>query len=290
MDVARVRGSRDRSLGSPVDPGNNLASTRRARKTSSVTVTLRVHGPTRDRGPVVDLSARVAAMTTLGAVFLPYLPPERLRSVAEAADSAGLEELWLWEDCFREGGISTAAAALAWTAGSAGRRRTGAGAAAQRRHHRDGAGGAAPDVSRSRHRPASAMACRSGWARSARGSASPMTLLREYTDALARACLPARPSRRLGATSARRRRAGSGRRCRRPDPGRRARAEVAALCGEIGDGLIIAGGTTPDEVRVSLRLAREGCEAAGRTGDFPVTVYLMAATGPDAESGSPRRS
>ena len=54
-------------------------------------------------------------MTTLGAVFLPQLPPSRLRPVAEAADAAGLEELWLWEDCFRESGVATAAAALAWT-------------------------------------------------------------------------------------------------------------------------------------------------------------------------------
>ncbi|MDH6220210.1 LLM class flavin-dependent oxidoreductase [Streptomyces pseudovenezuelae] len=54
-------------------------------------------------------------MTGLGAVFRPQLPPERLRSVARLADETGLEELWLWEDCFREGGISTAAAALAWT-------------------------------------------------------------------------------------------------------------------------------------------------------------------------------
>ncbi|CAM5500397.1 LLM class flavin-dependent oxidoreductase OS=Streptomyces alboniger OX=132473 GN=CP975_32530 PE=4 SV=1 [Streptomyces alboniger] len=54
-------------------------------------------------------------MTTLGAVFRPQLPPEDLRSVARLADDVGLEELWLWEDCFREGGISAAAAALAWT-------------------------------------------------------------------------------------------------------------------------------------------------------------------------------
>ncbi|NUQ95460.1 MAG: LLM class flavin-dependent oxidoreductase, partial [Streptomyces sp.] len=54
-------------------------------------------------------------MTGLGAVFRPQLPPERLRDVARLADESGLEELWLWEDCFREGGISTAAAALAWT-------------------------------------------------------------------------------------------------------------------------------------------------------------------------------
>ncbi len=54
-------------------------------------------------------------MTTLGAVLRPQLPPERLRDVARLADDVGLEELWLWEDCFREGGISAAAAALAWT-------------------------------------------------------------------------------------------------------------------------------------------------------------------------------
>src|SRR5690349_24726320 len=54
-------------------------------------------------------------MTGLGAVFRPQLPPERLRALARLADETGLEELWLWEDCFREGGISTAAAALAWT-------------------------------------------------------------------------------------------------------------------------------------------------------------------------------
>src|SRR3712207_2950625 len=54
-------------------------------------------------------------MTTLGAVFRPQLAPERLRTVCDVAESTGLEELWLWEDCFREGGISTAAAALAWT-------------------------------------------------------------------------------------------------------------------------------------------------------------------------------
>jgi alkanesulfonate monooxygenase SsuD/methylene tetrahydromethanopterin reductase-like flavin-dependent oxidoreductase (luciferase family) len=54
-------------------------------------------------------------MTALGVVFRPQLPPERLRDVARAADDAGLEELWLWEDCFFESGIASAAAALAWT-------------------------------------------------------------------------------------------------------------------------------------------------------------------------------
>ncbi|MPZ60305.1 MAG: LLM class flavin-dependent oxidoreductase [Propionibacteriales bacterium] len=52
---------------------------------------------------------------TLGVVFRPQLAPERLRGVVEAADSSGLDELWLWEDCFLEGGVSAAAMALAWS-------------------------------------------------------------------------------------------------------------------------------------------------------------------------------
>src|SRR5919106_986275 len=54
-------------------------------------------------------------MTTLGAVFRPQLPPEKLRDIARTAEAAGLEELWFWEDCFLEGGVATASAALAWT-------------------------------------------------------------------------------------------------------------------------------------------------------------------------------
>jgi alkanesulfonate monooxygenase SsuD/methylene tetrahydromethanopterin reductase-like flavin-dependent oxidoreductase (luciferase family) len=54
-------------------------------------------------------------MTILGAIFLPSNPPERLRDIARAADEAGLEELWLWEDCFLNSGIAAASAALAWT-------------------------------------------------------------------------------------------------------------------------------------------------------------------------------
>jgi alkanesulfonate monooxygenase SsuD/methylene tetrahydromethanopterin reductase-like flavin-dependent oxidoreductase (luciferase family) len=47
-------------------------------------------------------------MTALGAVFRPQVAPERLRDVARAADESGLEQLWLWEDCFFESGIASA--------------------------------------------------------------------------------------------------------------------------------------------------------------------------------------
>ena len=52
---------------------------------------------------------------TTGVVFRPQLPPEDLRTVVTHAEAAGVAELWLWEDCFLEGGLTTAAAALAWS-------------------------------------------------------------------------------------------------------------------------------------------------------------------------------
>lgn len=54
-------------------------------------------------------------MTEIGVVFRPQSPPERLRDVVRAAEEAGVAQLWLWEDCFSEGGLTTAAAALAWS-------------------------------------------------------------------------------------------------------------------------------------------------------------------------------
>ena len=54
-------------------------------------------------------------MVNLGVIFPPDRAPEELRPVALAAEESGLGELWLWEDCFAESGIATAAAVLAWT-------------------------------------------------------------------------------------------------------------------------------------------------------------------------------
>ena len=50
-----------------------------------------------------------------GVVFRPQHPPAELRAAVQAAEAAGVDELWLWEDCFLEGGLTMAAAALAWS-------------------------------------------------------------------------------------------------------------------------------------------------------------------------------
>jgi 5,10-methylenetetrahydromethanopterin reductase len=51
----------------------------------------------------------------LGFTFTPVMPPERLIPVARATEAAGLDELRVWEDCFTESGIASAALALAAT-------------------------------------------------------------------------------------------------------------------------------------------------------------------------------
>ena len=48
-------------------------------------------------------------------VFRPQLPPERLREFIASAEAGGLDDVWLWEDCFLEGGMASAATALAWS-------------------------------------------------------------------------------------------------------------------------------------------------------------------------------
>jgi len=51
----------------------------------------------------------------LGFAFTPVMPPERIRPVARAVEAAGLDELWVWEDLFTESGIASAALALGAT-------------------------------------------------------------------------------------------------------------------------------------------------------------------------------
>ncbi|SDS26842.1 LLM class flavin-dependent oxidoreductase [Microlunatus soli] len=51
----------------------------------------------------------------IGIHIPPTIPPERLRSLATAAERSGLDELWVWEDSFKQSGVASATAALAWT-------------------------------------------------------------------------------------------------------------------------------------------------------------------------------
>lgn len=54
-------------------------------------------------------------MHTVGVIYRPDFHPSGLRGVAAAAEAAGVDELWFWEDCFQQGGIAQVAVALAAT-------------------------------------------------------------------------------------------------------------------------------------------------------------------------------
>lgn len=52
---------------------------------------------------------------TIGVIFHPKFPPETLANYARRAESAGFDELWLWDDCFLPGAFTSAAIALSAT-------------------------------------------------------------------------------------------------------------------------------------------------------------------------------
>ncbi|SDM94299.1 Flavin-dependent oxidoreductase, luciferase family (includes alkanesulfonate monooxygenase SsuD and methylene tetrahydromethanopterin reductase) [Streptomyces sp. cf386] len=222
-------------------------------------------------------------MTGLGAVFRPQLAPERLRSVAELADAAGLEELWLWEDCFREGGISTAAAALAWT------ERVKIGVGLLPVPLRNVAIAAMEAATLHRMFPGRPILAVGHGVQDWMGQVgarveSPVTLLREHLVAL-RALLggervstegryvklddvaldwpPAGPVPVIAGVTGPR---------------------SLRLAGEAADGTLLTASTSPEGVRRARQLIDEGRESAGRAGTepHPVVVYLLTATGPDA--------
>ena len=218
-------------------------------------------------------------MTVLGVVFLPQNPPERLRPIAAAADASGLEELWLWEDCFLESGIATAATALAATE----RLRVGIGVLPVPLRNvaltameiatlsRLFPGRLVPGVGHGVQR----------WMAQVGGIAeSPLTLLREYVTALlallrgetvtvngryvsldgVALAWPAPVPVYLGATGPR----------------------SLRLSGELADGTILTGGTTVDDVRSARNLIAEGRADRENPAPHRVVVYLHAASGPDA--------
>lgn len=220
-------------------------------------------------------------VTTLGAVFRPQLPPERLRSVVESAEQAGLEQLWVWEDCFFESGIAAASAALAWTE----RLKVGVGLLPV--PLRNVALTTMEAATLYRMFPGRALIGLGHGVQDWMGQVgarveSPMTLLREYAVAM-RALLAGQrvttegryvklrdvaldwpplsvPPLFAGATG----------------------PKSIRLCGEIADGTILTCATTPDSLRKSRELIDEGRAAAGKSDPHEVVVYLLAATGQDA--------
>jgi alkanesulfonate monooxygenase SsuD/methylene tetrahydromethanopterin reductase-like flavin-dependent oxidoreductase (luciferase family) len=220
-------------------------------------------------------------MVRVGAVFRPQSPPELLREVAVTAEAAGLHELWLWEDCFLESGIASAAAALAWT------EQLEVGVGLLPVPLRNVALTAMEVATLDRLFPGRLHLAVGHGVQDWMGQVgarvdSPLTLLREYLTAL-RALLrgqevttsgryvhldavelgwpPAEPTPiHVGATGPR----------------------SLRLAGELGDGTVLTSDVSVTQIEERCRLVLEGREQAGRTDPHRVTAYLLAATGPEA--------
>jgi alkanesulfonate monooxygenase SsuD/methylene tetrahydromethanopterin reductase-like flavin-dependent oxidoreductase (luciferase family) len=215
-------------------------------------------------------------MTTLGVVCLPQVPPEQLRNVAVAADAAGLEELWLWEDCFWGGAVPACSAALAWTTSL----RVGVGVLPVPLRNVATAAMDAAMLHRlfpGRVTIGVGHGVQSWMQQTGTAAESPMTLLREYLTAL-RALLA---GSRLSA---------DGRYVQLDDVALEwpptAAPEVLAgaigprtlrLSGEAADGTVLVAGSGPEDVRRARALIAEGQAAAGRVGGHRLVVYLNVA-------------
>lgn len=222
-------------------------------------------------------------MTTLACIIRPSTPPSRVIPLARAVEAAGIEEIWLWEDCFQTGGISAASAILAATD----RVRVGIGVMPTPLRN---VALTAMEVATiegmfpGRLIPGIGHGVQSWMAQVGVRATSPLTLMREYATAL-RALLAGE------------RVTTSGRYVSLDDvaldwpPARPVRVPVAAtgpkslrLAGQVGDGVVLEGSVGLAGLPAALERVAEGRAVAGRdtAEPFPVIQNVSAATGPDA--------
>lgn len=221
--------------------------------------------------------------TRLGVVFRPQIAPERLGTAARAADEAGVDELWLWEDCFLAGGVSAAAIALSHSTNLT----VGAGVLPIPMRNVALAAMEIATLERAfpgRVRIGVGHGVQDWMAQIGERVASPMTLLREYLTCLTALLHGERVTFH-------------GRYVNLEDvaldwpPSTGAQVLAAAagpktlrLSGELAAGTVLSGGTTPDGVRAALTQIRAGAEVRTETMPHSVVTYVLCATGPAADA------
>ncbi|GAA1940689.1 LLM class flavin-dependent oxidoreductase [Microbacterium aoyamense] len=217
-------------------------------------------------------------MTRIGAIFSPYPnPPESFRDAVFAAEDAGLAELWLWEDCFRQSGFAPAAAALAWTE----RLHVGIGISPMPLRNAAVTAMEIATIARTfpgRFLPGLGHGVQSWMAQAGVKVASPLTLMREYVPSV-------RSLLRGESVSL------DGRYVHLDDvqlawpPPVSARVYAAAegpktlaLAGEVADGVVLDSRRSPDELAKQIERVRAGAGPAPRD----VVAFVVAAFGEGA--------
>lgn len=223
-------------------------------------------------------------MTRIGAIFNPYThAPDEFRDAVLAAESSGLPELWIWEDCFRQSAFATVGAALAWTEAL----RIGIGIAPMPLRNVAATAMELATVERlfpGRLLPGVGHGVLDWMGQVGARVASPLTLMREYVPAL-RSLLAGEE-----VTAAGRYVTLEGVRLDYAPPTPPlvyAAAEgpkTLRLSGEVADGTVLDSGHTAEEYAVATASIREARERAGRGGDHDVVAYVVTAFGADAEA------
>jgi alkanesulfonate monooxygenase SsuD/methylene tetrahydromethanopterin reductase-like flavin-dependent oxidoreductase (luciferase family) len=213
--------------------------------------------------------------TRVGCVYRPEFPPEQLAEAARAADAAGIDELWLWEDCFQTGGIATAAIALSNSETLA----VGVGVLPVPMRNVALTAMEIATLSRSfpgRVRIGVGHGVQDWMGQIGERVASPMTLLREYLtclSALLRGESVTYTGRYIALTDVRLNWP--------PPPGTELLAAATgprtlALTGELATGTVLTGGTTPEQVRAAI--TQIDADAS-----HSVVVFIPCVIGPDAD-------
>ena len=213
-------------------------------------------------------------MVTVGVVFRPQQPPEELEAAVRLADAAGVHELWLWEDCFLEGGLTAATAALAWSTGL----RVGIGLLPVPLRNPAVVAMELATLERlwpGRLVPTLGHGVLDWMAQVGAGVDSPMTLLREHVDAVRdlldgqRVDTAGRYVRLDGVAL-------DWPPSRRPPLLVGARGErTIRLAGAVGDGVLLDSVTDPATVRRARELVDESRAESGREGRAVVTAYTQ---------------
>lgn len=220
---------------------------------------------------------------TLGVIVPPWYPPELLEPAAVEAERQGFDQLWLWEDCFRQSGLASAAAALAWTERI--EVRVGLMPVPLRNVALTAMESATLDrLFPGRFRPVVGHGVQDWMQQVGARSSAPLTLLREYVDALTRLLAgevvtvhgrfveldavqlhwpPREPMRVMAGASGPR---------------------TLEAMGAVASGVLIDSGNSPEDVRTLLRLVHRGALDAGRTEMPDAAVYVHTALGDAART------
>lgn len=213
------------------------------------------------------------AQVTLGCVVTPDLHPRELLDVAQAAETGGLEELWLWEDCLKQSAVATTGAILSAT------RQLGVGIGLLPVPLRNAALSAMDFATLAEMFPGRLIAGLGHGVREwmedvGAGAASPLTLLEEHVVAV-RALLGGERISCDGRYVQLREAALAWPPAARPPVYVGGRGpKTLRLAGSVGDGVILALGTSPDELRAGLEIVAETRAAARRDEAFGVCVYV----------------